>query len=82
MVIEQLHQLNKEITGLECKYDEALNWLFTTRKELITVLSALNRGDIDIIKEQFPNPDDEFWESYKFQMNSYDYIVETLNKKV
>lgn len=44
MLIEQLHQLNKEITNLECKYDEALNWLFTTRKELITVLSALNRG--------------------------------------
>jgi hypothetical protein len=44
MLIEQLHQLNKEITDLECKYDEALNWLFTTRKELITVLSALNRG--------------------------------------
>lgn len=82
MVIEQLHQLNKEITDLECKYDEALKWLFNTRKELITVLNCLDRGDIDIIKEQFPNSKDDFWESYKFQMNSYDYIVDTLNKKI
>lgn len=80
--IERLHQLHEEIEQLELKYDLALNWLFKTRKELITVLSLIGKGKIETIKENFTTSADEGWEVYKEQMNSFDYIVNTLNKKI
>lgn len=80
--IERVHQLHEEIEQLECKYDLALNWLFNTRKELITVLTVVSRGDIETIKENFTTSNDVGWETYKEKMNSFDYIVNTLNKKV
>lgn len=80
--IERLHQLHEEIEQLELKYDLALNWLFKTRKELITVLSLIGKGKIETIKENFTTSDEEGWEVYKEQMNSFDYIVNTLNKKI
>ena len=80
--IERLHQLHEEIEQLELKYDLALNWLFKTRKELIIVLSLIGKGKIETIKENFTTSDEEGWEVYKEQMNSFDYIVNTLNKKI
>ena len=80
--IERLHQLLEEIEQLELKYDLALNWLFKTRKELITVLSLVGKGNIETIKENFMTSDEEGWEIYKEQMNSFEYIVNTLNKKI
>lgn len=80
--IEELYQLAKEIEQLELKYDLALNWLFKVRKELVTVLSLVGRGKIETIKENFTTSADEGWEIYKEQMNSFDYIVNTLNKKI
>ena len=80
--IERLHQLHEEIEQLELKYDLALNWLFKVRKELVTVLSLVGRGKIETIKENFTTSDEEGWEIYKEQMNSFDYIVNTLNKKI
>ncbi len=81
-MIEQLHQLNKEVTDLECKYNMAVEWLYKTRKEFITILSLVSRNDIEGIKENFLTSKDENWEAFKQEMNSYDYIIETLNKKV
>ena len=80
--IEELEQLVSEIEQLELKYDLALNWLFKTRKELITVLSLIGRGEIETIKENFMTSAEEGWEIYKEQMNSFEYIVNTLNKKI
>ena len=80
--IEELEQLVSEIEQLELKYDLALNWLWKTRKELITVLSLIGRGEIETIKENFMTSDEEGWEIYKEQMNSFEYIVNTLNKKI
>ena len=80
--IERLHQLHEEIEQLELKYDLALNWLWKTRKELITVLSLVGKGNIETIKENFMTSDEEGWEIYKEQMNSFEYIVNTLNKKI
>ena len=80
--IERLHQLHEEIEQLELKYDLALNWLFKVRKELVTVLSLVGKGNIETIKENFMTSDEEGWEIYKEQMNSFDYIVNTLNKKI
>ena len=80
--IEELYQLAKEIEQLELKYDLALNWLFKTRKELITVLSLVGRGQIETIKENFPTSAEEGWEVYKEQMNSFEYITDTLNRKL
>ena len=80
--IEELYQLAKEIEQLELKYDLALNWLFKVRKELVTVLSLVGKGKIETIKENFTTSDEEGWEIYKEQMNSFDYIVNTLNKKI
>lgn len=80
--IEKLHQLNKEISQLECKYDIALDWLFKTRKELIAILTLVHKGDIETAKYNFIPSTHENWENYKAEMNSFDYIVKTLNKKV
>ncbi len=80
--IERLHQLDAEIAQLEYKYKQALSWLFRTRKELFTVLNVISRGDIKAVKEYFMTSDDEGWETYKKDMNSYDYIVNTLNKEI
>ena len=80
--IEELKQLVSEIEQLELKYDLALNWLFKVRKELVTVLSLVGRGDIETIKENFMTSDEEGWEIYKEQMNSFEYITDTLNRKL
>ena len=80
--IERLHQLHEEIEQLELKYDLALNWLFKVRKELVTVLSLVGKGNIETIKENFTTSADEGWEVYKEQMNSFEYITDTLNKKI
>jgi hypothetical protein len=80
--INKLHLLDKEITQLECKYDIALDWLFKTRKDLITILTLVSIGDIKTVKEYFIPSSDENWENYKEEMNSFEYIVNTLNKQV
>jgi hypothetical protein len=61
--INKLHLLDKEITQLECKYD--LDWLFKTRKDLITILTLVSIGDIKTVKEYFIPSSDENWEIIK-----------------
>lgn len=83
--IERMHQLDNEITSLECKYDTALKLLHKTRVELVSVLNAVGMGNIDTIKDLFITSDNkEQWNNYQNKMNSFDetkHYVETVAGK-
>jgi hypothetical protein len=83
--IKNLHKLNDEIISLECKYETALKLLHKTRIELVSVLNAVGKNNIDVIQEMFITSDDkEQWNEYEKKMHSFkemEHYVETVAEK-